>query len=69
MHGWEDQRWTLARIRALIAWQFRPDCSVGGGVAAAAPARLVLAAPARRALERDEHAVGLWKKDVWPQAE
>ncbi|MER5200735.1 winged helix-turn-helix domain-containing protein [Streptomyces sp. NPDC002884] len=25
--------------------------------------------PAHRALERDEHAVGLWKKDVWPQVE
>ncbi|MFJ5032525.1 winged helix-turn-helix domain-containing protein [Streptomyces sp. NPDC088560] len=25
--------------------------------------------PARRALERDEQAVGLWKKDVWPPAE
>ncbi|MCX5613475.1 winged helix-turn-helix domain-containing protein [Streptomyces sp. NBC_00047] len=24
-------------------------------------------APARRALERDEHAVELWKKEVWPQ--
>ncbi|MET7608469.1 hypothetical protein ABZS96_40010, partial [Streptomyces avermitilis] len=24
---------------------------------------------ARRALERDEHAVELWKKDVWPQVE
>ena len=22
VHGWEDQRWTLARIRALIAWKF-----------------------------------------------
>ncbi|WP_391858353.1 helix-turn-helix domain-containing protein [Streptomyces silvisoli] len=26
-------------------------------------------APARRALERDETAVALWKKDVWPQVE
>ncbi|MEV0521800.1 winged helix-turn-helix domain-containing protein [Streptomyces sp. NPDC050439] len=25
--------------------------------------------PARRAIERDEHAVHLWKKGVWPQAE
>uniref|UniRef100_UPI00357163D8 helix-turn-helix domain-containing protein n=1 Tax=Wenjunlia tyrosinilytica TaxID=1544741 RepID=UPI00357163D8 len=25
--------------------------------------------PARRALERDERAVELWKKDVWPQVE
>ncbi|MFE9687292.1 winged helix-turn-helix domain-containing protein [Streptomyces sp. NPDC006285] len=25
--------------------------------------------PTRRALEREEDVVGLWKKDVWPQAE
>ncbi|MGW7031473.1 helix-turn-helix domain-containing protein [Streptomyces xanthophaeus] len=24
-------------------------------------------APSRRALERDEHAAELWKKEVWPQ--
>ncbi|WP_405454400.1 winged helix-turn-helix domain-containing protein [Streptomyces achromogenes] len=25
-------------------------------------------APARRALERDRHAVELWKREVWPRA-
>ncbi|MFG3590144.1 winged helix-turn-helix domain-containing protein [Streptomyces sp. NPDC047990] len=24
-------------------------------------------APARRALERDEHAVELWKREIWPR--
>lgn len=68
-HGWEDQRWTLARIRALIAWKFQIDCST------AAVWRLLhrhgwsWQCPARRAVERDEGAVSLWKKDVWPQAE
>lgn len=68
-HGWEDQRWTLARVQALIAWKFGIDCS------SAAVWRLLhrhgwsWQSPARRALERDEQAVGLWKKDVWPQAE
>jgi len=68
-HGWEDQRWTLARIRILIAFRFRIDCSM------AAVRRLLhrhgwsWQSPARRAMERDEHAVELWKKDVWPQAE
>ncbi|MER7694878.1 winged helix-turn-helix domain-containing protein [Streptomyces sp. NPDC097610] len=65
-HGWADQRWSLARIRALIAWRFRIDCSM------AAVWRLMhrhgrsWQCPARRAVERDEGAVGLWKKDVWP---
>ncbi|WP_369244305.1 winged helix-turn-helix domain-containing protein [Streptomyces sp. R41] len=69
-HGWEDQRWTLARIRALIDWKFGTDCSM------AAVWLLLLhrrgwswQSPARRAMERDEGAVGLWTKDVWPQAE
>ncbi|MFB8182065.1 winged helix-turn-helix domain-containing protein [Streptomyces sp. NPDC055966] len=69
VHWWEDQRWTLARVRALIAWKFSLDCP------SAAVWRLLhrhgwsWQGPARRALERDEQAVGLWKKDVWPQAE
>jgi len=68
-HGWEDQRWTLARIRAVIARKFHIDCS------SASVWRLMhrhgwsWQSPARRAMERDEHAVELWKKDVWPQVE
>ncbi len=68
-HGWEDQRWTPTRIRALILGRF------GLNVSSAAVRRLLhrhgwsWQSPARRALERDEHAVELWKKDVWPQAE
>ncbi|MEV6756683.1 winged helix-turn-helix domain-containing protein [Streptomyces sp. NPDC051214] len=69
VHGWEDQRWTLARIRALILWKFAVE------VSPAAVWRLLhrhgwsWQSPARRAVERDEHTVQLWKKDVWPQAE
>lgn len=54
VHGWEDQRWTLAQIRALIAWKFSLDCS------SAAVWRLLhrhgwsWQCPARRALERDK---------------
>ena len=68
-HGWDDQRWTVARIRAVIAVRFDIDCSM------AAVLRLLhrhgwsWQSPARRALERDEHTVELWKKDVWPQVE
>ncbi|GGV59308.1 hypothetical protein GCM10010245_92270 [Streptomyces spectabilis] len=68
-HGWEEQRWTLVRVRELIARIFGVDCS------AAAVWRLLhrhgwsWQCPARRAMERDEHAVGLWEKDVWPPVE
>lgn len=69
VHGRENQRWTLARIRELISWQFALD------VSPTAVRRLLhrhgwsWQSPTRRAAERDEHAVQLWKKDVWPQAE
>ncbi|MER6784356.1 winged helix-turn-helix domain-containing protein [Streptomyces sp. NPDC000658] len=67
-HGWEDQRWTWERVRTLIGRQFQISCSIAG-------VRLLhrhgrsWQSPGRRALERDEHAVELWKKDVWPQVE
>jgi putative transposase len=65
-HDREDLRWTVARIRVLIAFRFRIDCSM-----AAVWRRLhrhgwSWQSPTRRAMERDEHAVELWKKDVWP---
>ncbi|WP_445276292.1 IS630 family transposase [Streptomyces longispororuber] len=64
VHGWEDQRWTLARIRILIFRQFALE------VSQAAVWRLLhrhgwsWQSPARRAVERDEFAVQLWKKNV-----
>ncbi|WP_246884660.1 helix-turn-helix domain-containing protein [Streptomyces sp. GESEQ-4] len=28
VHGWKDQRWTVARIRAVIAFKFQVACSM-----------------------------------------
>ncbi|MEV0186203.1 winged helix-turn-helix domain-containing protein [Streptomyces sp. NPDC050625] len=69
VHGWEDQRWTVARIRELIARKFRLDVSSAGVWRLMHRHGWSWQSPARRALERDEGAVGLWKKDVWPQVE
>jgi putative transposase len=69
VHGWEDQRWMLARIRVLIARKFRLDCSSAAVWRLLRRHRWSWQSPGRRALERDEQTVGLWKKDVWPQAE
>nr|WP_245687517.1 winged helix-turn-helix domain-containing protein [Peterkaempfera griseoplana] len=66
-HGWADQRWTLAQIKTLIGrpsqvsytvegtWQFlrRHGCS--------------WQQPARRAVERDDDAVEVRKKETWPR--
>ncbi|MFD3492398.1 hypothetical protein ACFWWB_17815 [Streptomyces sp. NPDC058690] len=43
MRGWEDRRWTLARIGVLIAARFRIDCPPAAVWAAAAQAWPVLA--------------------------
>ncbi|MFJ8825569.1 winged helix-turn-helix domain-containing protein [Streptomyces sp. NPDC102467] len=68
-HGWKDQRWTLERVKTVIGRRFHVTVSV------AAVWRLLKShgwswqAPARRALERNEDAVMLWKKQVWPEVE
>nr|WP_234319451.1 winged helix-turn-helix domain-containing protein [Streptomyces sp. NRRL S-237] len=59
-HGFEDERWTLARVPTLICRHLRVSLSV------ATVWRLLKRhgwsgqAPARRPLE-------LWKKEVWPR--
>jgi putative transposase len=68
-HGWEDPWWTLERVRTLIGRQFEVRCSTAGVWPLLHRHGCSWQSPARRALERDEHAVELWKKDVWPQVE
>jgi transposase len=68
-HGWEDQRWTLEPVQTLIGRQFQVSCSIAGVWRLLHRHGWSWQSPARRALERDEHAVELWKKDVWPQVE
>lgn len=68
-HGWEDQRWTLVRIKEVIAPKLRITCSTAGVWRLMHRHGWSWQCPARRALERDEDAVELWKKEVWPQVE
>ncbi|MET9949675.1 winged helix-turn-helix domain-containing protein [Streptomyces sp. NPDC006341] len=69
VHGFDDQRWTLARVQTVIHRRLSLTLPV------ATVWRLLKwhgwswQAPARRALERDEHAVELWKKEVWPKVQ
>jgi transposase len=67
-HGWDDQRWTLARIGRVI--------TESTGVVYAAPDgvwRLLKRigwswqVPATRAVERDEEAITAWRTEVWPR--
>jgi transposase len=65
-HGWEDQRWTLARIKTLIGRMFHVTYTVEGTWALLKRHGWSWQQPARRAVERDEAAVELWKREVWP---
>jgi transposase len=67
--GWDDQRWTLARVRKLIEERFEVHFRELSGVW-----RLLnrmgwsWQVPARRAVERDEEAIAAWRTETWPAA-
>jgi transposase len=66
-HGWVDQRWTLARVKMLIGRLFHVSYTVEGTWQLLKRHGWSWQQPARRAIERDEDAVELWKKEVWPR--
>ncbi len=66
-HGWADQRWTLARVKTLIGRMFHVSYTVEGTWVLLKRHGWSWQQPARRAIERDDTAVELWKKEVWPK--
>lgn len=66
-HGYADERWTLARVQTVIRRRLRLSLSVATVWRLLKRHGWSWQAPACRALERDEHAVELWKKEVRPQ--
>ena len=65
--GWQDQRWTLARVRDLIAAKFKVAYTVPGTWYLLRRRGWSCQLGARRAAERDEGAVEVWKKETWPR--
>ncbi|MFB7867843.1 winged helix-turn-helix domain-containing protein [Streptomyces sp. NPDC056069] len=66
-HGFEDQRWTLVRVQTVIRRRLRVSLPVATVWRLLKRHGWSWQVPSRRALERDEHAVELWKKEVWPR--
>ncbi|MFF0191294.1 winged helix-turn-helix domain-containing protein [Streptomyces sp. NPDC005244] len=66
-HGWADQRWTLARVKTLIGRMFHVSYTVEGTWRLLKRHGWSWQQPTRRAIERDNDAVDLWKKEVWPR--
>ena len=65
--GWEDQRWTLARVRDLVARKFRVQYTIPGIWYLLRRRGWTCQLGARRAIERDDGAVEVWKKETWPR--
>jgi transposase len=65
--GWQDQRWTLARIRDLVAKRFGARYTVPGIWYLLRRRGWTCQLGARRAVERDDGAVEVWKKETWPR--
>ncbi|MFE5550312.1 winged helix-turn-helix domain-containing protein [Streptomyces sp. NPDC056534] len=66
-HGWADQRWTLARIKTLIGRIFHVSYMVEGTWRLLKRHGWGWQQPARRAIERDDDSVEVWKKETWPR--
>jgi transposase len=65
--GWQDQRWTLARVRDLVARKFGVACTVPGIWYLLRRRGWSAQMGARRAIERDDGAIEVWKKETWPR--
>jgi transposase len=65
--GWQDQRWTLGRIRDLTTRRFGVHYTVPGIWYLLRRLGWTCQKGARRAIERDDGAVEVQKKETWPQ--
>jgi transposase len=65
--GWQDQRWTLARVRDLAARKFGVQYTVPGIWYLLRRRGWSCQLGARRAVERDDGAIEVWKKETWPR--
>jgi putative transposase len=67
-HGWKDesQGWTLKRIKLLIGRLFHVGYTVQGVWKLMHRHGWSAQVPVRRAMERDEGAIEVWKAQVWP---
>ena len=65
--GYQDQRWTLARVRDLVVRKFRVQYTIPGIWYLLQRRGWTCQIGARRAIERDDGAVEVWKKETWPR--
>jgi len=61
--GWADQRWTLVRVRDLIAARFKVPYTIPGTWYLLRRRGWSCQLGARRAAGRDDGAIGVWKEE------
>ncbi|MEV6107811.1 winged helix-turn-helix domain-containing protein [Streptomyces sp. NPDC051940] len=68
-HGFDDehQGWTLKRVKLLIGRLFHVGYTLQGVWRLLKRHGWSCQVPVRRALERDEAAIEVWKAEVWPR--
>jgi transposase len=64
-HGWADQRWTLARVAALIGRLFHVRYTVRGTSYLLHRIGFSPQVPAHRAVQRNEEAIAEWRTLTW----
>jgi putative transposase len=63
----EDQRWTGARVAALIGRLFHVRYTVRGATYLMRRLGFSAQVPAHRAAERDEQAIAAWRESTWSE--
>jgi transposase len=64
--GYEDQRWTLARVAEQVWQRFGVEYTLAGMDVLLHRIGWTVQVPARRAAERDEDKIARWREDTWP---
>lgn len=66
VHGWDDARWTLARVAELIERRFAITYTLRGVSYLLHRIGYSQQVPTRRAIERDPEAIATWHRRRWP---
>jgi putative transposase len=66
VHGWDDARWTLARVAELIERRFEVAYTLRGVSYLLHRMGYSQQVPIRRAIERDPEAIASWYRRRWP---
>nr|WP_306300351.1 MULTISPECIES: winged helix-turn-helix domain-containing protein [Streptomyces] len=64
--GWSDQCWTLARIAEVVRRRFGVEYTLVGMDLLLHRIGWSVQVPSRKATERDEEKIAVWKDEQWP---